>query len=291
MGTNFLQWTNEKILEEINKPVLIVAFEGWNDAGEAASTAARYLRDYFKAIQAGKIEAEEFFDFTVSRPTIELPDGQREIIWPTTNLHIAKVSKSKYDFASLIGHEPQLRWRTFTEEIVKTANKIEAEMVITLGALLTDVPHSRPVKVFGSSEDPLVSKQLDLSPSTYEGPTGIVGVLNDALKNNGIPGISLWASVPAYVSGAQSPKAALAMVQRLAEIMELKIPYTDLEIASASYEKQINEIIFEDDSTSEYVKQLEEDFDSEAAAIEDSQNPDLLVTEVEDFLRNQTGQA
>ena len=290
MASKFIKWTNKELLEELNNPVIITAFEGWNDAGEAATTALKYFQDRFSAIKIGAIESEEFFDFTISRPVIEIPDEHREIIWPTTEILIAKMFDSKHDLVIIVGHEPQLRWRTFTEQVIEVTSLIESHMGVTLGSLLTDIPHSRPVKVFGSSDDSELAKRLNLPPSTYEGPTGIVGVINSVLREKEIPSMSLWAGVPSYVSGAHSPKAALALVERLADVLEIGISCTDLEIASAAYERQINELVAEDMDTAEYVNQLEEDFDHNSEVNEEDSNPELLVSEVEDFLRNQTGQ-
>ncbi len=290
MASKFIQWKNEELLEDLNSPVCIAAFEGWNDAGEAATSAVKYFQDRFNAIKIGTIESEEFFDFTISRPVIEIPDKQREIIWPATEIYVAKMSDSKHDLVIIVGHEPQLRWRTFTDQIIEIASITESQMVVTLGSLLTDIPHSRPVKVFGSSDDSDLAQRLNLPPSTYEGPTGIVGVINSVLREKRIPSMSLWAGVPSYVSGANSPKAALALVERLAEVLQIGIACTDLEIASAAYERQINELVAEDMDTSEYVNQLEEDFDNQSEVEEQDSNPELLVSEVEDFLRNQTGQ-
>ncbi|MBH01808.1 MAG: carboxylate--amine ligase [Acidimicrobiaceae bacterium] len=290
MASKFIQWKNEELLEDLNSPVCIAAFEGWNDAGEAATSAVKYFQDRFNAIKIGTIESEEFFDFTISRPVIEIPDKQREIIWPATEIYVAKMSDSKHDLVIIVGHEPQLRWRTFTDQIIEIASLTESQMVVTLGSLLTDIPHSRPVKVFGSSDDSDLAQRLNLPPSTYEGPTGIVGVINSVLREKRIPSMSLWAGVPSYVSGANSPKAALALVERLAEVLQIGIACTDLEIASAAYERQINELIAEDIDTTEYVNQLEEDFDNKSEVEEQDSNPELLVSEVEDFLRNQTGQ-
>ena len=290
MASKFIKWTNKELLNELNNPVIITAFEGWNDAGEAATTAVKYFQDRFSAIKVGAIESEEFFDFTISRPVIEIPDKHREIIWPATEILTAKMFDSKHDLVIIVGHEPQLRWRTFTEQVIEVTSLIESHMVVTLGSLLTDIPHSRPVKVFGSSDDSELAKRLNLPPSTYEGPTGIVGVINSVLREKEIPSMSLWAGVPSYVSGAHSPKAALALVERLADVLEIGISCTDLEIASAAYERQINELVAEDMDTAEYVNQLEEDFDHNSEVNEEDSNPELLVSEVEDFLRNQTGQ-
>ena len=290
MASKFIQWNNKELLEDLDDPVVIAAFEGWNDAGEAATSAVKYFLDRFNAIKIGTIESEEFFDFTISRPVIEIPDKQREIIWPATEIHVAKMSDSKHDLVIIVGHEPQLRWRTFTDQIIEIASISKSHMVVTVGSLLTDIPHSRPVKVFGSSDDSDLAQRLNLPPSTYEGPTGIVGVVNSVLREKGMPTMSLWAGVPSYVSGANSPKAALALVERLAEVLQIGIACTDLEIASAAYERQINELVAEDMDTAEYVNQLEEDFDNKSEVEEQDGNPELLVSEVEDFLRNQTGQ-
>jgi len=290
MASKFIQWNNKELLEDLDNPVVITAFEGWNDAGEAATSAVKYFLDRFNAIKIGTIESEEFFDFTISRPVIEIPDEQREIIWPATDIYVAKMSDFKHDLIIIVGHEPQLRWRTFTDQIIEIASISNSHMVITVGSLLTDIPHSRPVKVFGSSDDSDLAQRLNLPPSTYEGPTGIVGVVNSVLREKGMSSMSLWAGVPSYVSGANSPKAALALVERLAEVLQIGIACTDLEIASAAYERQINELVAEDMDTAEYVNQLEEDFDNKSEVEEQDGNPELLVSEVEDFLRNQTGQ-
>ena len=290
MASKFIQWNNKELLEDLDDHVVIAAFEGWNDAGEAATSAVKYFLDRFNAIKIGTIESEEFFDFTISRPVIEIPDKQREIIWPATELYVANMSDSKHDLVFIFGHEPQLRWRTFTDQIIEIASISKSHMVVTVGSLLTDIPHSRPVKVFGSSDDSDLAQRLNLPPSTYEGPTGIVGVVNSVLREKGMPTMSLWAGVPSYVSGANSPKAALALVERLAEVLQIGIACTDLEIASAAYERQINELVAEDIDTAEYVNQLEEDFDNKSEVEEQDGNPELLVSEVEDFLRNQTGQ-
>jgi proteasome assembly chaperone (PAC2) family protein len=290
MASKFIQWNNKELLEDLENPVVIAAFEGWNDAGEAATSAVRYFLDRFNAIKIGTIDSEEFFDFTISRPVIEIPDEQREIIWPATEVYATKMSDSKHDLLIIVGHEPQLRWRTFTDQIIEVASISRSHMVVTVGSLLTDIPHSRPVKVFGSSDDSDLAQRLNLPPSTYEGPTGIVGVINSVLREEGMPSMSLWAGIPSYVSGANSPKAALALVERLAEVLQIGIACTDLEIASAAYERQINELVAEDMDTAEYVNQLEEDFDNKSEVEEQDGNPELLVSEVEDFLRNQTGQ-
>jgi len=197
---------------------------------------------------------------------------------------VARIPGSNHDLVCAIGHEPQLRWRTFVDHLAITAEAFGASMVCTLGALLTDVPHSRPTQVYGGTDDEELALRLDLSPPTYEGPTGIVGVLAAGLRDRGVTTASFWASVPAYVSNVPSPKAALALVERLSQLLEVDVPCTDLEIAAVSYERQVTELVAEDDGTMEYVEQLEADFDEETA-----EDPDSLVAEVEDFLRNQPG--
>ena len=172
MASKFIQWTNQELLEELSGPVVITAFEGWNDAGEASTSALRYFQERFNATEIGTIESEEFYDFTISRPVIQIPDDKREILWPSTKIYATKVSGSEHDLVIVIGHEPQLRWRTFTEQIAEITSMVNSHMVVTLGSLLTDIPHSRPVKVFGSTDDSDLAKKLNLNPSTYEGPTG-----------------------------------------------------------------------------------------------------------------------
>ena len=280
-----LIWNVDEMPTDLRSPILIAAFEGWNDAGEASSTAARYVRDHFEAEHVATIDAEDFFDFTVARPNVCIDDNDaRQIVWPSTGIYVARLPGSNHDLVCAIGHEPQLRWRTFVDHLAITAEVFGASMVCTLGALLTDVPHSRPTQVYGGTDDEELALRLDLSPSTYEGPTGIVGVLAAGLRDRGVTTASFWASVPAYVSNLPSPKAALALVERLSHLLEVDVPRIGLEIEAASYECQVTELVAEDDGTMEYVEQLEADFDEETA-----EDPDSLVAEVEDFLRNQPG--
>jgi len=280
-----LIWNVDELPTDLRSPILIAAFEGWNDAGEASSTAARYVRDHFEAEHVATIDAEDFFDFTVARPNVCIDDNDaRQIVWPSTGIHVARIPGSAHDLICAIGHEPQLRWRTFVDQLAITAEAFGASMVCTLGALLTDVPHSRPTQVYGSSDDEELALRLCLSPSTYEGPTGIVGVLAAGLRDRGVTTVSFWASVPAYVSNVPSPKAALSLVERISQVLDVDLPCTDLEIAAAAYERQVTELVAEDDSTMEYVERLEEDFDEET-----TDDPDVLVAEVEAFLRNQPG--
>ncbi len=264
--------------------MLIAAFEGWNDAGEAATYAARYLAEQWGARRFAVIDPEEFFDFSSSRPTVRLDDDQqRQIEWPSTEMTAGAVPGGGGDAIVLIGTEPQLRWRTFCEQVSAVARELDVSMVITLGALLAEVPHSRPVSVIGTADDDELIARLGLRRSTYQGPTGIVGVLTDAARKLGIPVISLWAAVPTYVPGAPSPKAALALVRRVAEVLSVSVPTAELEIASASYERQLDELVAGDEDTASYVARLEEEVDEPDDEVED----DDLITEVERYLRDQ----
>lgn len=242
---------------ELHRPVLVTAFEGWNDAGDAASGAARWLIHRHGAERVATLESEEFFDFTTTRPLVEQTDtGHRRIVWPDTELWTATTSTDR-DLAVLVGHEPHLRWRTWSAAVVELARALDVSMVITLGALLSDIPHTRPTVVTGTADDPEVAAGLGLVRSTYEGPTGIVGVLGAALRDAALPTVSLWASVPTYVSGAPSPKATLALVERTARVLGVNLPTTDLEIAAASYVRQLDELVAADEDTAEYVSGLE----------------------------------
>lgn len=266
----------------LRNPVLICAFEGWNDAGDAASTTIGHLIDRWSADRFADIDPEEFFDFTSMRPTVEIVDGfERRLQWPETNLYAAKLADAPFDAVLLLGVEPQMKWRTFCEQILATARSVGAEMVVTLGALLADVPHTRPVQVLGTAYDESTANKLGLEPSNYEGPTGILGVLHAAARDAGFTVASLWTAVPAYIPGATSPKAALALVDRLTTLLDVSVYTTDLEIASVAYERQVTELVSEDEETTEFVKELEARFDEN----EELLSSDDLVEQVEQYLR------
>jgi len=271
---------------ELRSPVMICAFEGWNDAGDAASTTTRHLIERWHAEKFADIDPEEFFDFTSMRPTVEIIDGyDRALHWPDNSFHAAHLADAPFDAIVLHGMEPQMKWRTFCEQILATARFYGAEMVVTMGALLADVPHTRPVQVLGTAYDESTANKLGLEPSNYEGPTGILGVLHAAARDAGFTVASLWAAVPAYITGATSPKAALALVDRLTTMLDVSVYTTDLEIASVAYERQVSELVSEDDETIEFVAELEERYDSEARFT----SGDDLMDEVEQFLRDQGG--
>ncbi len=262
---------------------MICAFEGWNDAGDAATSAARWLRDEWALEPFAEIDPEEFYDFTTLRPQVRIEDDHlRHIDWPVTELSAGRAGDTQTDVVVMVGYEPHLRWRTFCSEVVGLARAVDTRLVLALGALLAEVPHTRPVSVVGSSHDPALIDELDLRRSNYEGPTGIVGVLHDELARANVPSASLWASVPTYVPSATSPKAALALVRRTAQLLAVPVTPTDLEIASASYERQISEVVDDDDEMRGYVAQLETHYEHD-----DEPSSRALIDEVERFLRDQ----
>lgn len=277
-----VRWTTRPTLDE---PVVIAAFEGWNDAGDAATTAARYLVDRWDAELVADVDPEEFFDFTSTRPEVRLDDeGHREIVWPATEIYTATIPGTDQDVLLVIGTEPQLRWRTYCTALTEVAQQQGARLCLTLGALLAEVPHTRPTPIVGTAYEPEIVAGLELQPSRYEGPTGIVGVLHDAWRRAGLRSASLWATVPAYVPGAPSPKAALALVERAAAMLQTWIPTTDLEIASASYERQVSELVDADEETATYVASLEERHDDDPGILPTAES---IAEEVERFLRDQ----
>jgi proteasome assembly chaperone (PAC2) family protein len=277
-----LHWRSKPAL---HRPVLVAAFEGWNDAGDAASGAVRYLIDRYDAQLVAEIDPEEFFDFTSTRPQAEIgDDGVRRISWPSTEIYAATLPGDGGDALLVIGTEPQLRWRTFCAQITGVAQEADCRLAVLLGALVAEVPHSRPVPVVGTVTDPALQAELGLQPSTYEGPTGVVGVLSAACREAGLPAASLWAAVPTYVPTAPSPKAALALLEHTAEVLGMWVPTTDLEIAAAAYERQVSELVQEDEETSDYVTQLEQRVDSDDSDAGGAARS--LVEEVERYLRD-----
>jgi proteasome assembly chaperone (PAC2) family protein len=272
---------------QLRAPVLIAAFEGWNDAGDAASTAARYLADAWSAEPFASIDPEEFYDFSTTRPQVRLVEGfTRQIDWPANALSSAAVPGRDRDVVFLQGVEPQLKWRTFCSEITGMARDLGVELVVSLGALLADVPHTRAVRVTGTAADNELVQRLNLTRSRYEGPTGIVGVLHDAFRGMSIPSASLWAAVPHYVAGTPSPKATLALVQRAADLLGASVEATDLEIASAAYERQVTDVVEGDEDIADYVRRLEEAADSGEDDEAELPSGDALAAEVERFLRD-----
>lgn len=273
----------------LRSPALLVAWEGWNDAGDAATTAVRHIRDRLGAEPFADLDPEPFYDFTTTRPNVVLDDGERRILWPENTFSAVVPEVGDRDLVILTGIEPQLRWRTYCEQILGVIDALGVELVISLGSLIAEVAHSRPTTIFGAAYDTELADRLLLAPSRYEGPTGIVGVFHDACRRADIGSVSLWATVPTYVPHAPSPKAALALVERVSDLLTMRIPTATLEIGSAAYERQITELVADDEDTAAYVDALERQFDEEQdddAVVEEVQGS-VLVEEVERFLRDQ----
>jgi proteasome assembly chaperone (PAC2) family protein len=269
----------------LRNPVLVAAFRGRNDGGQGASLAAGYLARTWGAARFADIDPETFFDFSSTRPHVSLVDGQtRQIDWPDNAFYHASIPGSDRDAVLLLGIEPNLHWRSFTELITGLATDLGVELVITLGSLLADVPHTRPSPVTGSATDAELVERLGLQASRYEGPTGIVGVLHDACKRAGVPSASLWAAVPHYVSLAPSPRAALALCARLGGILGATIDVDELEQAVQSYSDQVSEAVASDPETAAYVEELEQRTE-EIEAEENLPSGDAIAAELTRFLR------
>jgi predicted ATP-grasp superfamily ATP-dependent carboligase len=269
----------------LRRPVLVAAFRGWNDGAQGASLAASFLAQSWQARRFADVDPEEFFDFQATRPHVALEGGQtRRIDWPDTVFYHAPIPGIERDAVLSLGIEPNLRWRTFAEEIAELARDLEVELVVTLGALLADVPHTRPAPVTGSATDPKLVEELGLASSRYEGPTGIVGVLHDACRRSEIPSASLWAAVPHYASLAASPKAALALCERLAGLLDTQFELADLERAADAYEQQVSEAVASDEETEAYVRELEERRDALGDEL-DVPSGETLAAELTRFLR------
>lgn len=243
----------------LRNPVLIAAFEGWNDAGDAATAAVEQLGLTWDAVPLSELDPEGFYDFQVTRPTVRLIDGvTRTIAWPTTRLSMCRLPEAASDVILVHGIEPNFRWRAFCDELLKLALDQGVASVISLGALLADVPHTRPIQVTGSAHDEATAERLGLTRSRYEGPTGISGVFQNACVQAGIPAISFWASVPHYVSQAPSPKATLALLHRVEEILDVEVPLGNLPAQADEWETEVSQIASEDEEISEYIRALEE---------------------------------
>jgi proteasome assembly chaperone (PAC2) family protein len=269
---------------ELSRPVVVYAFAGWNDGGEAATTAARYVRDRWGARRFARIDPEDFFDFQVNRPTVELVDGQtRRLEWPACEFFHARVGGG--DVVLFIGVEPNNRWRTFVQALLSVARDVDARLLVTLGAFLADVPHTRAAPVTAASTDPRWIGRLGIAPSRYEGPTGIVGVLHEAARAVGLPTVSLWGAAPHYLPSGTNPKVALSLLNKLAELLEAPIDTDDVETAVAIWEKQVREAVEEDDNLVAYVARLEE-ASSDEASLDEMPSGEQLAEELERFLRD-----
>jgi len=279
----------------LRRPVLITAFSGWNDAAESATTAARYLATTFSAEKFAEIDPEEFYHFGLSRPYVRYKSGsetEREIVWPATEFSVARSGGLPRDLIIGVAIEPHLKWRTYCGSVLELARRCEATLVVMLGALLAEVPHTRPVRISGTASDPELAARLAVRPTRYEGPTGIVGVLNTACREGGIATASVWANVPHYVSGIENPKAALALVQRVLTLLNLEADLGDLEEASRQYDQNLAEIVAQNAKTKAYVAKLEsrdaaEEPEATPAPASDLPPASELVAEIEQFLRQQ----
>jgi len=278
-------WSERPTLRD---PVMACAFRGWNDAGQAATAALDFLIQSFDATEAARIDPEEFFDFSAVRPTIRFDEGHTRIIdWPSNSFDVAHIPGAERDLVLLSGIEPSLKWRGFCEAVVGVAAELNVGMVVTLGALLADVPHTRPVSITGLASDDGLVERLGFRRSSYEGPTGIVGVVHTACARAGIESASLWASVPHYIAAAPNPKAALALLRRFEGLAGVAVDATDLEEAAGDYERQVSAAVSSDPEVRAFVEQLEESMDE----LEDDEptphipSGDALARDFQRFLR------
>jgi predicted ATP-grasp superfamily ATP-dependent carboligase len=274
----------------LDRPPIICAFRGWNDGGEAASIALRFLRDRWEAKTFATLDPEEFYDFQVTRPTVRLEEGVSRVIeWPKGEFAAASVEGR--DVVLFSAAEPNVRWRTFAGAVLGTAQEIRSQMLVTLGAFLTDVPHSRPVPVVGSAVDEETGSRLGLARSQYEGPTGIVGVLHDTSNRAGLPSVSLWAAVPHYLPVAPNPKAALALVERVAQLLEMRVDTNALTRAVGNWEETVLRLVQESDELTDYVSRLEAAADESLGQVRLADEPvpsgESIAAELERFLKEQ----
>ncbi len=275
--TEFEDWP------ELRHPVLVAAFEGWNDAGDAATGAIEHLELVWQATPLAALDPDDYYDFQVNRPTVSLVDGvTRRVTWPTTRLSVCRPAGADFDLVLVRGIEPNMRWRGFCDELLEIMRELGIQTVVTLGALLSDSPHTRPTPVTGTSYDGESATRFGLERSRYEGPTGIVGVLQEACVLVGIPAISFWAAVPHYVSQPPNPKATIALLHRVEEVLDIAVPLGELPTQSDDWQKLVNEMADEDEDVREYIRNLEErddDGDMREAS------GDAIAQEFERYLR------
>ena len=281
-----LRW--ERRPDGLRAPALVCAFKGWNDAGESATSALTFMGASLEARRFATIDPEEFVDFQATRPDVKLVDGlSRKIEWPEWEVYEARIPRAPRDLILLSGPEPSHRWRSFTGLVTELSEALGVQLVVCLGALLADVPHSRPVSVTGLASDAALIERLGLQAPTYEGPTGIVGVLHAALADAGMPSASLWAAVPHYVAVAPNPKGALALLRRLESLVGVTVDATQLESAAVDYERQVSRAVELDPEVQAFVERLERAADEEEGPTDLSQLPsgDVLAREFQRFLR------
>ena len=244
---------------DLDEPVLIAAFEGWNDAGEAATGVVEHLEESWQAVPLGKLDPEEYYDFQVNRPHVSVDEtGVRSLDWPTTRLSLARPPGIGRDVVLVRGIEPNMRWRAFCNELLTAVRELGVERIVALGALLADVPHTRPVPVTVSTSDETLAKSLGLEPSRYQGPTGIVGVMQDAARRGGLVATTLWAAVPHYVAQSPCPKATLVLLRRIEDLLNLPVPLGDLPDEARAWQHGVEELATEDPEIADYVHRLEQ---------------------------------
>ncbi|GAA1946322.1 PAC2 family protein [Kitasatospora viridis] len=273
---------------ELIDPVMVCAFEGWNDAGDAASSAVGHLDETWGGKVFTALDAEDYYDFQVNRPTVWLDGGVRRITWPTTRLSVIRVTEpTTRDLVLVRGIEPSMRWRSFCNELLGIAHELGVELVVILGALLGDTPHTRPVPVSGVTSDAALARRLDLEESRYEGPTGIVGVLQEAFAHAGVPAVTLWAAVPHYVAQPPNPKATLALLNKLEDLLDLRIPPGELPEDARAWQVGVDQLAAEDSEVAEYVQQLEEAQDTTELP---EASGEAIAREFERYLRRRENQ-
>lgn len=285
------QYINLDRTPRLQRPILVTAFTGWNDAAEASSLALRTMGEAWNAERFGSFDSEEFFDFQVTRPQIKLVEGvTRDIEWPENVLHATESAPEETGGRGVIllsGPEPNLRWKSFSDAVVDLARELDVETIVTMGALLADVPHSRPISVAANAQDPELVEGLDLTASRYEGPTGLTGVLHRICADSGIPSISFWASTPHYLPAVPSAPAAIALLERFSDLTGISVDTGELEKNAGDYQEQISAAVSRDSDLASYVQMLEDRYDSQSEGSRDLPSGDDLAQELEDFLRDQ----
>src|SRR6202047_1438597 len=271
----------------LRAPAMVCAFEGWNDAGDAASSAVSFLASALEASRFARIDSEEFYDFQANRPSVQFGErNKREIVWPSVEVFEALAPRAPRDLVLVQGVEPSMRWRAFSSHLVDLAEALGVQVVVSLGALLGDVPHTRPVAMTGFASDPSLVERVGIQSSAYEGPTGIVGVLHSAFADAGLPSASLWAGVPHYVAAATNPKAALALLRRVENVIGVSVDVSELESAAGDYERQVGLAVQSDPEIQAFVERLEQASDTEQeASPPDVPSGDVLAREFQRFLR------
>ena len=270
-------------LANLRDPVVIAAFEGWNDAAEAATGAVDHLIDEWDAELVTAIDPEDYYDFQVNRPQVGFDDeGERRLTWPTTRIYLARPDDTDRDVLLIRGIEPNMRWRGFCRELLEAVDDSNAQLVVVLGALLADSPHTRPIPVSATSSDPELSASWSLEPSTYEGPTGITGVFADLCSTLGVPAVSIWSAIPHYIAGSPCPKASLALLGKVEGLLNLQIPDGDLPELARAWQRGADELSEEDPEVAEYVHSLEEQRDT--ADLPEASG-DAIAAEFERYLK------